>query len=170
MFVCLPHGTMLTLWSVKGKRWEEGIEKGRKGYPSVDHDQNYFLPSDCYRFPHMGRPLWRKDESVVYSYNCFWALPVHSLRRTRDNTVPFETPPTCRARSRVRIPVWKSKSRYAWWSVSLYVEVSNKIKTKAPTTDPFNNTKRQADKHAHKKQQNKTKNRTGKHIWKRTKA
>jgi hypothetical protein len=26
-----------------------------------------------------GRPLWREDGSVIYSYNCFWALPEHSL-------------------------------------------------------------------------------------------
>jgi hypothetical protein len=25
------------------------------------------------------RPLWRKDGSVIYSYNCFWALPEQSL-------------------------------------------------------------------------------------------
>jgi hypothetical protein len=26
-----------------------------------------------------GRTLWREDGSVIYSYNCFWALPEQSL-------------------------------------------------------------------------------------------
>jgi hypothetical protein len=27
----------------------------------------------------VGRPLWRVDGSVIYSYNCFWALPEQLL-------------------------------------------------------------------------------------------
>jgi hypothetical protein len=27
----------------------------------------------------VGRPLWREDGYVIYSYNCFWALPEQSL-------------------------------------------------------------------------------------------
>jgi hypothetical protein len=28
-----------------------------------------------------GHPLWREDGSVIYSYNCFWAVPEQSLWR-----------------------------------------------------------------------------------------
>jgi hypothetical protein len=38
----------------------------------------------------VGHPLWREDGSVIYSYNCFWALPEQSLsaselRRAHDH-------------------------------------------------------------------------------------
>jgi hypothetical protein len=58
-----------------------------------------FLSDSC-EFLNVGRPLWREDGSVIYSYKCFWALP----RPKSHNSCPYisvssETPPTCRARS-----------------------------------------------------------------------
>jgi hypothetical protein len=35
--------------------------------------------SDNYWFLDVRRPLWREDESVIYLYNCFWALLWQSL-------------------------------------------------------------------------------------------
>jgi hypothetical protein len=35
--------------------------------------------SDDYGFLDVGHPLWREDGSVIYLYNCFWALPEQSL-------------------------------------------------------------------------------------------
>jgi hypothetical protein len=37
------------------------------------------LPSDDCGFLDVGRPLWREDGSVIYLYNCCWALPEQSL-------------------------------------------------------------------------------------------
>jgi hypothetical protein len=37
----------------------------------------HFLPDNCW-FLDVGRPLWREDGSVIYSYNCFWSLPGQS--------------------------------------------------------------------------------------------
>jgi hypothetical protein len=37
-----------------------------------------FLSDSCV-FLDVGRPLWQEDVSVIYSYNCFWALPEMSL-------------------------------------------------------------------------------------------
>jgi hypothetical protein len=37
-----------------------------------------FLSDDC-EFLDVWRPLWREDGPVIYSYNCFWALPEQSL-------------------------------------------------------------------------------------------
>jgi hypothetical protein len=37
-----------------------------------------FLSDNCW-FLDMGRPLWQEDGSVIYLYNCFWALPEQSL-------------------------------------------------------------------------------------------
>jgi hypothetical protein len=38
-----------------------------------------FLSDDC-GFLDVGHPLWR-DGSVIYLYNCFWALPEQWLLR-----------------------------------------------------------------------------------------
>jgi hypothetical protein len=42
----------------------------------------------------MGRPFWREDGSVIYSYKCHWALPARSLAgpsRAELETIPFLT-------------------------------------------------------------------------------
>jgi hypothetical protein len=41
---------------------------------------NFFLCDDC-TFLDVEQPLWRKDGSVIYWYNCFWALPEQSPSR-----------------------------------------------------------------------------------------
>jgi hypothetical protein len=73
-----------------------------------------FLCDNC-GFLDVGRPLRREDVSVIYSYNCFWALPEQSLSGPiPQNSLPYftvscETPPT-----------WRSSSPYlyspgTWW-------------------------------------------------------
>jgi hypothetical protein len=37
------------------------------------------LPLDICGFVILLRPLWREDGSVIYLYNCLWALPKQSL-------------------------------------------------------------------------------------------
>jgi hypothetical protein len=50
-------------------------------------------------------PLWQEDESLIYSYNCFWALQsIHSRDQFRQYSWPYftvssETPATWKARS-----------------------------------------------------------------------
>jgi hypothetical protein len=46
-----------------------------------------FLFSDNCRFLDVGRHLWQEDGSVVYLYNCFWALPCLGSKshRTHDH-------------------------------------------------------------------------------------
>jgi hypothetical protein len=39
----------------------------------------FFYLSDNCRFLDVGHPHWQEDGSVIYSYNCFWALPEQSL-------------------------------------------------------------------------------------------
>jgi hypothetical protein len=39
----------------------------------------FFSLSDNCGFLDVGRPLWRENGSVIYSYNCFWALPKQPL-------------------------------------------------------------------------------------------
>jgi hypothetical protein len=66
----------------------------------------FFLFDSC-RF-HVGGgggcPLWWEDGSVIYSYNCFWALPEQSLwvpspaELRQYFTVSFETHPTWSAK------------------------------------------------------------------------
>jgi hypothetical protein len=50
----------------------------RFGLPSGTHNQLFFC-IDNWVILDVRRPLWREDESVIYSYNCFWALPEQSL-------------------------------------------------------------------------------------------
>jgi hypothetical protein len=38
----------------------------------------FLLLSDSCRFVDVGRPPWRENGSVVYSYNCYWASPAQS--------------------------------------------------------------------------------------------
>jgi hypothetical protein len=38
----------------------------------------FFRSENC-RFLDVRRPLWRENGSVIYLYNCFWALPEQSL-------------------------------------------------------------------------------------------
>jgi hypothetical protein len=50
-------------------------------HPSGTRDQ-FFLSLFCIDnsgFPNVGRPLWREDGSIIYLYNCFWALPEQSF-------------------------------------------------------------------------------------------
>jgi hypothetical protein len=35
----------------------------------------YLFPFHDYRLLAVGRSIWQEDGSVIYSYNCFWALP-----------------------------------------------------------------------------------------------
>jgi hypothetical protein len=46
--------------------------------PSETHDQIFSLYWQL-RVSYCGRPIWREDGSVIYSFNCFWALPEQSL-------------------------------------------------------------------------------------------
>jgi hypothetical protein len=46
--------------------------------PSEDYDQIFFLSDNC-RFLDVRCPLWQEDGSVIFLYNCFWALPEQSL-------------------------------------------------------------------------------------------
>jgi hypothetical protein len=59
-----------------------------------------FLSDDC-GFLDVGQPLWPEDESVIYLYICFWALPEQSLSSwspaeltTTFCCLNFWTPPT----------------------------------------------------------------------------
>jgi hypothetical protein len=49
-----------------------------------------FLSDDC-GFLDVGYPLWQEDGSVIYLYNCFWALPEQSLvgRSSAELTITF---------------------------------------------------------------------------------
>jgi hypothetical protein len=62
------------------------------------------LPDFCFLFDNcgflaVGRPLWREDGFIIYSYNCFWALPEQSFWGPSPAelrpyfTVSFETLP-----------------------------------------------------------------------------
>jgi hypothetical protein len=59
---------------------------------------DFFFLSDDWWFLDVGHPLWQEDGSVIYLYNCFWALPEQWLwvevpQNSRpDFTVSFETP------------------------------------------------------------------------------
>jgi hypothetical protein len=48
------------------------------GLPSRTHDK-VFLFSENWGFLELGHSLWQDDGPVIYSYNCFWALPEESL-------------------------------------------------------------------------------------------
>jgi hypothetical protein len=50
------------------------------GFTSGTHNQIlfFFYIDNCW-FLDVERPLWREAGSVIYSYNCFWALPEQSL-------------------------------------------------------------------------------------------
>jgi hypothetical protein len=48
------------------------------GLVSGTYYQIFFMSDNC-GFPNVGRPLWREDGPVTYSYNCFWVLPQLSL-------------------------------------------------------------------------------------------
>jgi hypothetical protein len=63
-----------------------------------------FLSDDC-GFLDVWHPLWREDGSVIYLYNCFWALPEHSLLgRSPAELLSHLRPPTWRARSMYLYP------------------------------------------------------------------
>jgi hypothetical protein len=49
---------------------------------SGTHARFFFYPTVA-GFFRWGRPLWQEDKSVIYSYNCFWALPEQSLSGPR---------------------------------------------------------------------------------------
>jgi hypothetical protein len=42
----------------------------------LEHKTRFLFLSEGCRFVHVGRPLWREDESLIY--NCCWPLPVQS--------------------------------------------------------------------------------------------
>jgi hypothetical protein len=44
------------------------------GFP-LDLMTRCFCLSDCCGFFNVGHPIWREDGPVIYSHNCFWALP-----------------------------------------------------------------------------------------------
>jgi hypothetical protein len=78
------------------------------GLPSGAHDQIFVFCLTTAGF--LGHPLWREDESVIDSYNCFWALPEQSLsgpspaEHRRYFTVSFETPQPGGLDPRIYIP------------------------------------------------------------------
>jgi hypothetical protein len=68
-----PHTTRA---AVK-KLLEAEVELQRQTIsPPVCHVRSLF---DNWGFLAVGHPLWREDGFVIYSYNCFWALPEQSL-------------------------------------------------------------------------------------------
>jgi hypothetical protein len=77
--------------------------------PSVTHENIFFCIYNCGLLD-VGRPLSREDGSVIYSYNCFWALPEQSLSGPSPVeprayfTISSETPSTWRARSQYLYP------------------------------------------------------------------
>jgi hypothetical protein len=54
--------------------------------PSRGHDQIIFLSDNCALLD-VGHPFRREDGSVIYSYNCFWALLEQTLgsKPSRNN-------------------------------------------------------------------------------------
>jgi hypothetical protein len=69
--------------------------------PSGAQDQIFVFCLTNEGFLDVGRPLWRKDGSLIYSYNCFWSLPEHLNSQSRVQvqqsswpyfTVSSETP------------------------------------------------------------------------------
>jgi hypothetical protein len=57
-------------------------------YQSGVHDRIFLLSDNC-RFLYIGCPLLQEDESIIYSYNCFWALPKLSI--SGPSTAEFST-------------------------------------------------------------------------------
>jgi hypothetical protein len=47
--------------------------------PIWSHWPDFCFLSDDYGFLDVGHPLWWENGSVIYLYNCFWALPEQSL-------------------------------------------------------------------------------------------
>jgi hypothetical protein len=79
---------------------------------------DFFFLSDNCGYLDIWCPLWREDVSVIYSYNCSWALLEQSLsgRSLSELTTIFYC--------LIRDSMSKSKSCYDWRSVSQYVLVS----------------------------------------------
>jgi hypothetical protein len=78
-------------------------------FPSGAHDQIFVFCLTNAGFL-MWDTLWREDGSVIYLYNCFWALPEQSIfwvksRRTHDHILLSpETPPNFEGQVPVFIP------------------------------------------------------------------
>jgi hypothetical protein len=49
------------------------------GLPSGAHDQIFVSCVTFSGFLDVGRPLWREEGSIIFSYNCYWVLPEQSL-------------------------------------------------------------------------------------------
>jgi hypothetical protein len=64
----------------------------------------------------VGRPLWLEDGSVIYSYNCFWALPVQSLSDSRSAEVTISY-----------CPIWDSSKLEVEVEVTLQLTVSQSV-------------------------------------------
>jgi hypothetical protein len=72
--------------------------------PICDLKTRFLLLSDSCGFVDVGRPLWRKDGSVVH--NCCWSSPAHLFLNASPAGLiaifychRFDTPPTWRTRS-----------------------------------------------------------------------
>jgi hypothetical protein len=103
------------------------------GHPSGVHDQIFVYCLTNAGFLLRGRaPLWREDGFVIYSYNCFWALPELSL--TSYFTVLFETPPTWRTR-----PLYLYHPGTGWPSYTPWhwVPFSSPLTTRRATVEVF---------------------------------
>jgi hypothetical protein len=59
------------------------------GFPSGTHDQILFCIDNC-MFLDVWWPLWWEDGSVIYLYNCFWALPEQSLSMFVNTGMTFQ--------------------------------------------------------------------------------
>jgi hypothetical protein len=73
------------------------------GLQTATHDKICFY-LDSFGFFNLGRPLWREDVSLIYSYNCFWALAEQTL--SGSNPAELKTIFYCL--------VWASKSPYLY--------------------------------------------------------
>jgi hypothetical protein len=91
--------------------------------PHLELMARFFFCIDNCGFLDLGHPLWREDGSVIYSYNCFWALPEQSLSGPSStelrpySSVSFEILPTWRTRSLYLYPPgtgWPSYNPRHW--------------------------------------------------------
>jgi hypothetical protein len=63
------------IWSWSWSSWSSVLVSNAHLGPMT----RFLLLSYVWGFLAVGHPLWREDGSVIYSYDCFWILPVQSL-------------------------------------------------------------------------------------------
>jgi hypothetical protein len=94
-----------------------------------------FMSDDC-GLPDVRHPLWREDESIIYSYNCFWALPEQSFlcRSPAELTTIFYCLISDSPNLEVQIPVFISPRNrvaqlYPWTLGSLLLPLTTRRAT-----------------------------------------